>query len=92
MLLPPTRSAVRPVAGTLLSRGLFANTGRVRVVSLGGFPNAGFPNPGFPNPGFPNPGFPNPDVGHGDYIDGEVIDEQVYGPVHEASLVRRYDA
>ncbi len=26
----------------------------------------------------------------GDYIDGEIVEEQVYAPVHDANIVRRY--
>ena len=72
MLLPPTRSAVRPLAGMVLTRGIAR---RVAVVNLAA------------------PGYAGPRSGHGDYIDGEVIDEgaQVYGPVHEANIVRRYE-
>ncbi|WP_081845364.1 FxsA family protein [Mycolicibacterium aromaticivorans] len=28
--------------------------------------------------------------GRGDYIDGEIVEEQVYAPVHDANIVRRY--
>ena len=28
--------------------------------------------------------------GRGEYIDGEVVEEQVYGPIHDANIVRRY--
>lgn len=67
MLMPPTRSAVRPLAGMLLTRGIAR---RVSVVNLTG---------------------PGSYAGHGDYIEGEVIDEQVYAPVHDANIVRRYE-
>lgn len=32
------------------------------------------------------PGYP----GRGEYIDGEVVEDQVYGPIHDATIVRRY--
>jgi len=87
MLLPPTRAAVRPVAGALLSRGLFKPAEPIRVASLGGsYPGAGYPG------SFADYDFGNTHAGRGDYIDGEVIDEQVYAPVHEASNVRRCEA
>lgn len=77
MLLPPTRRAVRPLAGALLARGLI---GRVGAVSFAGVGD----------------GFPADSRGRGDYIDGEVIGEQVgpqvYAPVHDAVIVRRYEA
>ena len=85
MLLPPTRSAIRPVAGVLLNRGLLAPAGRVTVMSVGGTYQ---PYPGrYTTYGDPQPADPQP--GYGDYIDGEVIEGQVYGPVHEAGIVRR---
>ena len=77
MLLSPTRSAVRPLAAMLLTRSLLGRVGRVGQVRVVNM-----------NPG----GY----AGRGDYIDGEVIeeqvDEQVYGPVHDANIVRRYGA
>lgn len=78
MLLPPTRSAIRPVAGVLLNRGL----GQVRVMSVG---STYQPYNGYATVSEPQPGY-------GDYIDGEVVEEQVYGRVHEASIVRRYES
>jgi len=74
MLMPPTRSAMRPVAGVLLTRGIAR---RVNVMNLTGPASAGRTYPA------------RSYAGRGDYIDGEVIDEQVYAPVHEASIVRR---
>lgn len=88
MLLPPTRSAIRPVAGILLNRGLLAPAGRVRVMTVGG-PYQPYPA-GDGRGGYPN--FPDSQPGYGDYIDGEIIEGQVYGRVHEASVVRRYES
>ncbi|BBZ75890.1 hypothetical protein MANY_12270 [Mycolicibacterium anyangense] len=70
MLLPPTRSAMRPLAGVLLTRGVAR---RVGVVNLT-VPGRMYAPPRFA----------------GDYIDGEVIDDQVYGRIHDANIVRRY--
>lgn len=83
MLLPPTRSAIRPVAGALLNRGLLAPAGRVTVMSGAGTyrPYSG---------GYTT--YSDPQPGYGDYIDGEVIEGQVYGPVHEAGIVRRHQS
>lgn len=88
MLLPPTRSAIRPVAGVLLNRGLLAPSGRVTVMSVGG-PYQPYPG-GYTTYADVQPDDPQP--GYGDYIDGEVIEGQVYGPVHEAGIVRRHES
>jgi len=88
MLLPPTRSAIRPVAGVLLTRGLLAPAGQVRVMTVGG-PYQQYPYQQGPS-GYPN--FPDSHPGYGDYIDGEVVEGQVYGRVHEANVVRRYES
>lgn len=85
MLLPPTRSVIRPAAGVLLNRGLLAPAGRVTVMSVGGT-YLGSPYPG----GYTT--YTDPQPGYGDYIDGEVIEGQVYGPVHEAGIVRRHQS
>ncbi|WP_144418263.1 FxsA family protein [Mycobacterium sp. EPa45] len=66
MLLPLTRSVVRPLAGMLLTRGIARRVSVINLTAPSGHP------------------------GRGDYIDGEVVEEQVYGPVHDANIVRRY--
>lgn len=88
MLLPPTRSAIRPLAGILLTRGLLAPAGQVRVMTVGGPhpPHAGGGGRG----GYPN--FSDAQPGYGDYIDGEIVEGQVYGRVHEANVIRRYES
>ena len=62
MLAPPTRGAMRPLAATMLTRGV------ARRIGAAGF------NPGF-MPGFAPAGAGRP--GRGDYIDGEVLGEVV---------------
>jgi UPF0716 protein FxsA len=61
MLLPPTRAAVRPLAGALAARGIAR---QMTILDLGGV-NLGRVHPG---------GVTAPPTGHGDYIDGEVLD------------------
>ena len=70
MLMPPTRGAMRPLAGDVAHP-------RHRPPGRRGQPDR-----------------TGPQVRprrRGDYIDGEVIDEQVYGRVHDANIVRRYN-
>jgi UPF0716 protein FxsA len=61
MLLPPTRAAMRPLAGALAARGIAR---KVAILNLDGV-NLGGVNVG---------GVTAPPTGHGDYIDGEVLD------------------
>lgn len=70
MLAPPTRGAMRPLAATMLTRGV------TRRIGASGFAG-GFPG-GFPGAfaaDFTTAGAGRP--GRGDYIDGEVIGEVV---------------
>lgn len=70
MLAPPTRGAMRPLAATMLTRGV------TRRIGASGFPGGftgGFPGAFTPN--FTTAGVGRP--GRGDYIDGEVIGEVV---------------
>lgn len=65
MLAPPTRAAVRPLAATLLGRGVARG---VSAINGGTFPNLGpFPNRGG-----------RADHPRADYIDGEVVGEPVH--------------
>lgn len=77
MLLPPTRSLMRPVAGVVLNRAV---PRMVPVVTL---------TPGDVYPGGRACSYVDSPTGHGDYIDGEVLDEQVVGRIHEVSVLRR---
>jgi UPF0716 protein FxsA len=76
MLAPPTRAAMRPLATTLLGRGVVRGVSAMNLdalANLGSFTNSAAPR-----------------VGHGDYIDGEVIGEPVHrtAPARTA-IVRR---
>lgn len=62
MLAPPTRSVMRPLAATMVTRGVHRRIGAMNISSFGG-PGAG-------------PGTGG-GVGRGNYIDGEVIDDAV---------------
>ncbi|CAN5575881.1 membrane protein FxsA [soil metagenome] len=67
MLLPPTRAAVRPLAGALAARSFARQMAFVNVngVNLNGINLNGVNVPG---------------AGRGDYIDGEVLDVQDVSP------------
>ena len=65
MLAPSTRGAMRPLAATMLTRGVVR---RIGVFNIGAFN----PHPSYPHPSYPHTG---PGAGRGDYIDGEVIGE-----------------
>ncbi len=63
MLAPPTRAAMRPLAATLVGRGVVRGVNAINldsVANLGAFSDRGSSR-----------------VGRGDYIDGEVIGEPV---------------
>lgn len=82
MLAPPTRAAMRPLATTLLGRGVVRGVSAINLdpmTNLGAFANGAFTTPG-----------PDNRVGRGDYIDGEVIGEPIHrsGPARTA-IVRR---
>ncbi len=77
MLAPPTRAAMRPLASTLLGRGVVRGVNAINLntlANLGAFTNEG----------------PSGRVNRGDYIDGEVIGESVHrnAPARTA-IVRR---
>lgn len=76
MLLPPTRAAVRPLAGMMLTRGLAR---RVTVMNLAprmaGATYAERPGRG--------------DYIDGEVIDGEILAEGVYGRIHDVAVVPR---
>lgn len=98
MLLPPTRSAIRPAAGVLLARGLLSPAGQVRVMTVGD-PRLRYGGGGGPYQQYPadhgrggHPNFSDSHPGYGDYIDGEIVEGQVYGRVHEANIIRRYES
>jgi UPF0716 protein FxsA len=68
MLAPPTRSAMRPLAASLVSRGVLR---QVRVIRLAGYASrVGRPQPRWSYPS-------QPDVDRRDYIDGEVLGEVI---------------
>lgn len=77
MLAPPTRAAMRPLATTLLGRGVVRGVGAINLDSLANFGTASTRVGGG-------------GVGRGDYIDGEVIGEPVHrtAPARTA-IVRR---
>ena len=76
MLAPPTRAAMRPLAATLLGRGVLRG---ISALNLGPMTNLG----AFANGAFTTAD-PTSRVGRGDYIDGEVIGE----PVHRSAPTR----
>ena len=77
MLAPPTRAAMRPLAATLLGRGVVRGVSAVNLDALAGL-------------GVFTTSTTDNRVGRGDYIDGEVIGEPVYrsAPARTA-IVRR---
>lgn len=76
MLLPPTRSAVRPVATAMLTRGV---TRRMGAMNLGSV-----------FPGDAREGYIDGEVVDGEIIGGEVVDDQAATPTRGA-IARRTD-
>jgi UPF0716 protein FxsA len=75
MLLPPTRAAMRPLAGFVAARGIARRMWVVdSVVNAGGGVSGG-----------------TPPAGRGDYIDGEVIDVTENQRAETVVIVKRFE-